>query len=119
MVTVAAYLADLRTSRKISRARLAEMVGTTEMSILRIEKQGQEPSGALLVRLVAALGASWEVITKLVDSPDDEASRVAAIAALTPEAATPEEDARLSRLIDLLAEGVPPDEAARRVQREQ
>jgi transcriptional regulator with XRE-family HTH domain len=117
MPTLATYLMELRTQRRLSRARLAELVGSTEMSILRIEKQGQEPSGPLLVRMVRALGASWDVVTRLIELPDSasDAERDEAIAALTPEDASPEEEARLNRLIDLLAQGVPPDEAARRV----
>ena len=121
MPTLATYLMELRTQRRLSRARLAELVGSTEMSILRIEKQGQEPSGPLLVRMVRALGASWDVVTRLIELPDSasDAERDEAIAALTPEDASPEEEARLNRLIDLLAQGVPPDEAARRVLRGQ
>jgi transcriptional regulator with XRE-family HTH domain len=121
MITLAAYLLELRTRRRMSRARLAELTGTTEMSILRIETKGQEPSGPLLVRLVGALGASWDAVTQLVDSPDagsdEERSRI--VAALVPDDASSDEEARLNRLIDLLADGVPPDEAARRVLRGQ
>ena len=121
MMTLAAYLLELRTRRRMSRARLAELVGTTEMSILRIETKGQEPSGSLLVKLVGALGASWDAVTQLVNTPDtaNAAERSSIIAALVPDDASADEEARLNRLIDLLAEGVPPDEAARRVLRGQ
>jgi len=121
MMTLATYLLDLRTRRRLSRARLADLVGTTEMSILRIETKGQEPSGPLLVKLVNALGASWDVVTRLVDLPDlaSDEERIKAIESLASEDASPEEEARLNRLIDLLAQGVPPDEAARRVLRGQ
>lgn len=122
MATLATYLQGLRNERRMSRARLAELVGTTEMSILRIETKGQEPSASLLVRMVGALGASWEMVSRLVEAPDanDEDGRAATIAALAPQSGeTTDESSRLNRLIDLLADGVSPAEAARRVRQEQ
>lgn len=60
-----AYFWTLRGAR--SRADLAAEMGVSEMSILRIETQGQKPKSDMLKKLVAALHARWEDIDYLAD----------------------------------------------------
>ena len=60
-----AYFWTLRGAR--SRADLAAEMGVSEMSILRIETQGQKPKTDMLKKLVAALHARWEDIDYLAD----------------------------------------------------
>lgn len=115
MINVGTYLMELRELRrpKLSRAQLAALVGSTEMNISRIER-GQEPSGGLLIRLAKTLGASWDTIVQLSEQ-DDNPEMVRQLVAEARQApqGTPEEQAVLSRLLDLLEQGYDPAEAAR------
>jgi transcriptional regulator with XRE-family HTH domain len=60
-------IARLRILRGLSQAQLAEMVGTRQPSIARLENGNSVPSLSFLQRLAAALGAKIEV--RLI--PDD------------------------------------------------
>ncbi len=62
----AAYLRRLRERQKISRAKLAATVSTTENTIWRVETNLQEPGGVMLLDIVQALGASWQDLYELV-----------------------------------------------------
>lgn len=62
----AAYLRRLRERQKISRAKLASTVGTTENTIWRVETNLQEPGGVMLLEIVQALGANWQDLYELV-----------------------------------------------------
>ena len=110
-------MSRLRTLRGMSRARLALLANTTEMSLLRIEKQGQEPSSGLFIRLMSTLGGSWDVASKLETISDEDIEAVHKIVAdeLAPlPVETPQEESRMDRLLRLLADGLSPQEAARR-----
>jgi transcriptional regulator with XRE-family HTH domain len=54
-------IARLRILRGLSQAQLAEMVGTRQPSIARLENGNSVPSLSFLQRLAAALGAKIEV----------------------------------------------------------
>jgi transcriptional regulator with XRE-family HTH domain len=64
MDALGTYFATLRGSK--SRAKLAAEAGISEMSILRIEVQNQEPKAEALVALVGALKARWEDVEYLL-----------------------------------------------------
>ncbi len=67
---VGPYLKACREARKLTRARLAALLQTSEVTIWRIETNQQEPSGALLVAFINVVGADFEHIRHLVvDSP--------------------------------------------------
>lgn len=113
MVNVATYLTTLRAAKGLSRARLAEMVGATEMSILRIEKQGQEPGGPLLVRLIDVLGGSWDVITRLVKVDDGEDALELVLSEAQAAGATPRDPEAFNRFLQLVSDGMSPQDAAK------
>lgn len=69
MDAVAAYLWELRAQQRISRGKLAAILDTSEQTIFRIEKDGQEPSGALLVGLIAGVNGSFEDVRRLALEP--------------------------------------------------
>lgn len=114
MVNVSTYLTTLRAAKGLSRARLADMVGTTEMSILRIEKQGQEPGGPLLVRLIEVLNGSWDVVTRLVKADDSEDALELVLSQAQATGSTVDDPERFSHFLQLVSEGMSPQEAARR-----
>ncbi|GAB4197776.1 MAG: hypothetical protein OHK0022_16340 [Roseiflexaceae bacterium] len=62
----AAYLRRLRERQKISRAKLAATVSTTENTIWRVETNLQEPGGVMLLDIVHALGGNWQDLYELV-----------------------------------------------------
>jgi transcriptional regulator with XRE-family HTH domain len=65
MQAAAAYFQTLREQQGLSRARLALQLDITEMSLYRIEEQGQEPKAELLMKLVRALGANIDHVYNL------------------------------------------------------
>lgn len=113
MVNVASYITTLRAAKGWSRARLADAVGTTEMSILRIEKHGQEPGGGLLVRLIETLEGSWDIVTRLVRADDDDDALDLVLAEAQATGAEPADPARLNRFLELVADGSSLEDAAR------
>lgn len=114
-MNVGAYVLHLRVSRGLSRAKLADLVGSTEMNLLRVEKQGQEPSAGLLIRLMTALHGSWEVVSKLESMPDSEDALEQVLSENSPSALSPSEMTTFSRFLDLVEAGVAPSDAAKRV----
>ena len=54
-------VARLRIERGLTQAQLAELVGTKQPSIARLERGDSEPSVALLRKIAKALGARLEV----------------------------------------------------------
>jgi transcriptional regulator with XRE-family HTH domain len=54
-------IARLRIARGLTQAQLAEMVGTKQPSIARLESGASEPSVAFLRKVAAALEARLEV----------------------------------------------------------
>jgi transcriptional regulator with XRE-family HTH domain len=66
MTSVAAYLRVLREQRGLSREKLAEMIDTSGNTIWRIEDGRQEPGGALLLNLIAAVRGSYEDVRRLL-----------------------------------------------------
>ena len=70
MNALGAYFGNLRIHHGLSRASLAAQLGVSEMSIWRIEKEGQEPRTELLVSLVRVLNAKWHHIEQLASDPD-------------------------------------------------
>lgn len=77
MPAIAAYVRQLRDAQDISRSRLAEIVGTTDNNIWRIEEQGQEPRGGLLLLIVRALNGSLDDAAELLrdDATENEGRR--------------------------------------------
>lgn len=114
MVNVGAYVMHLRTARGFSRAKLAEMVGSTEMNLLRVEKQGQEPSAGLLIRLITTLNGSWDIVTRLEILPDTEDALEEVIAETKATGATSTDISVFTRFLDLVESGVSPADAAKR-----
>jgi transcriptional regulator with XRE-family HTH domain len=113
MHNLATYLTTLRASHGFSRARLADLVGTTEMTILRIERHGQEPGGGLLVRLIDTLGGSWDVVTRLIKADDSDDALQIVLSEAQATGARPIDADRLSRFLELVAEGSTLEDAAR------
>lgn len=113
MSNLASYLTTLRASQGMSRARLAEAVGTTEMTILRIERHGQEPSGGLLVRLIDTLHGSWDVVTRLINTDDSADALELVLSEAQATGARPVDAARLNRFLELVASGSSLEDAAR------
>lgn len=66
MEAAAAYFRALREQHNLSRERLASDLGTTTVSIWRIEEKDQEPGPALLAGLVHRLQGNWEKVQALL-----------------------------------------------------
>jgi transcriptional regulator with XRE-family HTH domain len=79
MVAASAYLQTLREGRKVSRAKLAAQLGVSEMSIWRIEEEGQEPKAEFFMALVKALGGDPNHLLRLLteDATQEEGERLA------------------------------------------
>lgn len=120
------YIRTLRQDRKVSQPKLAEAVKMA----LRTYKSWElgETEGldaAFFLRIIRALHGDMEGLTDLPDTATYEdgvtlargrVTRAEAIATLAPAPdETPAQAARINRLIELLAEGLDPQEAARRV----
>ena len=124
------YVRTLRKGRKVSQPKLAEAIGMA----LRTYKDWElgttvNIDAPYLIRAVQFLGGSLEQLANLPGTATAEdgarlaeqwLSRDAVVAEFAPRPdETPEEASRVNRLLELLARGVPPDEAARRVLSEQ
>lgn len=84
MAAIAAYVRQLREAQGISRDRLGEMVGTAGNNIWRIEDQGQEPRGGLLILIIEALRGSFDdAVALLRDDVGEDEGRRRAMARLT------------------------------------
>lgn len=79
MEAIATYLYELRKGQKLSRAKLAAALNTTENTIWRIERKQQEPTGVLLLSLLQSLQGSWGHIQQLLAPgvTEDEGRRLA------------------------------------------
>ncbi len=119
------YIKALRVGRGKTQPDVASRIGmavTTYKDWERgITKDIKTP---YLVRAVQFLEGSFDQIAGFSDdtTADDGAKlarQLIAEAFASDDQETPEEASRLTRLIDLLARGVAPDEAARIVQHEQ
>lgn len=62
-------VARLRIQRGLTQKQLADMLGTKQSSIARLESGNSEPSLSFLRRVVSTLGGKLEV--KIYDSTDD------------------------------------------------
>lgn len=69
MEAAAAYLRAMRDHAGFSRGKLAAELGVSEMSIWRIEEDGQEPKAELFTRFVSTVRARWEDIEALMANP--------------------------------------------------
>jgi transcriptional regulator with XRE-family HTH domain len=118
---IRSYIRTLRQARKISQPALASSIKMA----LRTYKDWELGATAsidapYLLRAVRVLSGSLDQLSSLPEHATAEDGAALArewvVAEFAPhEDETPEEEDRLNRLIDLLAQGVPPDEAARRV----
>ncbi len=86
MIAAGAYLRTLRESQEVSRSTLAERLGTSETNIYRIEEEGQEPKGGLLLGFLNEVrGSGADFLRLLFDTKADEvAGRELAQTRLTP-----------------------------------
>jgi transcriptional regulator with XRE-family HTH domain len=62
-------VARLRILRGLTQAQLAELVGTRQSSIARLERGATPPNLSFLTRVAAALGARVEVHLTPLDEP--------------------------------------------------
>ncbi len=102
MEAAGAYLQTLREGMKLSRAKLAEQLGTTENTLWRIEAGRQEPGGALLFGLIKQLRGAYDDVARLLehDVPLAEAQALARQRVAEPPAPrlTPSEQRLLEAL---------------------
>jgi transcriptional regulator with XRE-family HTH domain len=120
------YVRTLRKGRGVSQGKLADAIKMA----LRTYKDWElgttiSIDAPYLIRAVQYLNGSLEQVASLPDTATNEdgariaqqwLTRDAVVAEFAPRSdETPEEARALSRLLDLLEAGVPPDEAARRV----
>lgn len=121
------YVIKMREHSKISQDKLADSIGMPQRTYIAWETgETKDIKAPFLLKALQVLGAPFAHLERLVDKRYEDGARLAeswisradAVAALTPADASPADASRLSRLIDLLADGVAPDEAARIVQRE-
>jgi transcriptional regulator with XRE-family HTH domain len=66
VIAASAYIRTLREARHLSRAKLAAIAGTHESQIERIEKEGQDTRGSLLVAIVRALRGNLNQVGQLM-----------------------------------------------------
>jgi transcriptional regulator with XRE-family HTH domain len=74
----AAYLQRLRELRGLSRAHVARLVGTSEMTIYRIESEAQEPKAdALMAFLDVISGDVYDIyqLLRATDAPREDGER--------------------------------------------
>ncbi|MEI8167011.1 MAG: helix-turn-helix transcriptional regulator [Chloroflexales bacterium] len=119
------YIKRLRVERGVTQAEIAERIRMPLPTYKDWERGStKDLKTPYMLRAVQFLRGSFEQIVGLSDAATVEdganLARERVVALLAPTITeTPSEAARINRLIDLLAQGVPPEEAARRVQREQ
>lgn len=79
MEAVATYFRVLREGRSYTRAKLAAELGVSEMTIWRLEEEGQEPKAAFLTGLIRTLQARWQDIEHLfrADATPEDGHRLA------------------------------------------
>jgi transcriptional regulator with XRE-family HTH domain len=124
------YVRTLRKGRGVSQAKLADAIKMA----LRTYKDWELGTtigieAPYLIRAITFLKGSFDQLVDLPDTATNEdgirladqwLTREQVVAEFAPHSnEMPEEAARVNRLLDLLAQGVPADEAARRVLHEQ
>lgn len=98
MTAFAAWVEARRDTLKWTRAKLALELGISEMSVYRIERQGQQPEPELLARIVTTLQGSWSTVRDLLlsETATNEDGQRAATEGLPP--IDPDIEARIARL---------------------
>jgi transcriptional regulator with XRE-family HTH domain len=120
MQAVGLYLRDLRVAEGLTQAEAADRAGVSTKSVERWEAGKVEPALTTLAAYVKALRGSVTRAVALLLGDSDDVTREQVVSEFAPHPdETPEEAARVNRLLDLLAQGVPADEAARRVLNQQ
>jgi len=114
------YIKTLRTKRGVTQAEIAEQI-SMPLPTYKDWERGitKDIKTPYLVRAVQYLHGSFEQIASLSDTAtieDGEAlARELAMETLVPlPVETPQEESRMDRLLRLLADGLSPQEAARR-----
>ena len=72
---IADQLAEHRKLRGLSQAQLAELVGTTQSAIARLEAGGRPPRIDTLLRIANALDCELEVVLRPRTTPSEGGSR--------------------------------------------
>lgn len=101
MEAVGSYIQTLRDKQSVSRARMAEDIGTTENTLWRIESGRQEPGVSLLARILQYVQGSIEDVFRLAaraDATVEDGRREAQKALLPTVELSEEEKARLLAL---------------------
>lgn len=121
------YIKTLRTERGVTQAEIADRIGMPLPTYKDWERGvTKDIKTPYLVRAVHFLRGSLEQIASISDAATTEdgadLARQLIVSAFMPSPAPspssdeiPEESSRLDRLLDLLEQGLPADEAARRV----
>jgi predicted transcriptional regulator len=65
-LTLAQHVRDLRQSKKITQSELAELIGSSQSRVAKLETADRSVSMELLVKSLATLGASRAQIGKIV-----------------------------------------------------
>lgn len=79
-VALGAYLTALRKLNRLSRAKVAELVGTVDPQILRIEKGDQETRGSLLFKILRAVNGDNEDAEQIFTRTDMTVEEAQALA---------------------------------------
>lgn len=83
MIAAGAYLRALRDKKGVSQGKLGELIGVAGNTIWRIEKGKQEPQGAQMVALLAALDGRLDDMQRLLSDATataDDGERLAQFA---------------------------------------
>ena len=75
MTGMGTYIRTLREGQGITRAWVAERVGTSDTSVYRIEKGDQAPATVLLIGIVNAIRGSFEDVEELLRNDGAKAEK--------------------------------------------
>jgi transcriptional regulator with XRE-family HTH domain len=121
-----AYVQHLREMRRLSQQEVAELAGTTDVTISRIERGIHEPKSSLVKSIMHALGGSVDAFYRLLldeNASREDGERIArewleanqqTLASFTPTQRD-EFNRRLLRLLELLEQDIPLTEAIRQI----
>ena len=70
LAAAGAYIEEVRTLRQLTRQQVAEMIDLSHDQILRFEKGRSSLSGPALLKLIQAVGASFEETTRLLNGDE-------------------------------------------------
>lgn len=101
MEAVGSYIQTLRDKQSVSRARMAEEIGTTENTLWRIESGRQEPGISLLARILQYVQGSLQEVTNLAakaDATAEDGRRAAERSTLQPIQLTSEQVSQIASL---------------------